>query len=321
MHRIAIAVALAMLIAGAVWAVEADDAAIQGNYRGTYSTSTSQEKEITAKIIAEGQDQFRVLADIGQDAPVVLTGKGAGASAAFVGVSETFGQATSVLAGIVDGRLMGFVMKPVSARFELEKVYEKSPTLGMAPPEGAVVLFDGANLDAWELIPGNMAGGAMVISASSFVSKEEFGDAQIHLEFCTPLMPDARGQARGNSGVYVHGRYEIQVLDSFGDEPADNLCGGIYQQATPRLNACLPPGEWQTYDIVFRAPRFDGAGEKTENAVITVEHNGVLIHDQVSLSGPTPGGVRPGEGPTGPLYLQNHNDRVQYKNIWVKPIE
>jgi len=128
-------------------------------------------------------------------------------------------------------------------------------------------------------------------------------------------------QSRGNSGVYVQGRYEVQVLDSFAEPPADNYCGGIYKIAAPLVNACLPPGEWQTYDITFYAPRYDDSGKKIKNAQITVYHNGTLIHDKLELPHPTPGGVSETEAKTGPLYLQNHGDAVQYRNIWVEPLE
>src|SRR5690606_3194543 len=126
-----------------------------------------------------------------------------------------------------------------------------SPTLGLAPPEGAIVLFDGANLDDWERYPltYSITGEGFRVSDSDLITKREWGSHRLHLEFRTPFMPSARGQQRGNSGVYIQGRYEVQVLDTFGLEPADNYCGGIYQQAVPLTNACLPPMEWQTYDI------------------------------------------------------------------------
>ena len=129
-------------------------------------------------------------------------------------------------------------------------------------------------------------------------------------------MPQSTGQARGNSGVYVQSRYEVQVLDSFGLEGKDNECGGIYKVGKPKLNMCYPPLSWQTYDIDFAAAKYDSAGKKTANARISVEHNGVLIHDNVELPGHTAG--RSKEGPTPePLFLQNHGNPVAYRNIWV----
>lgn len=208
------------------------------------------------------------------------------------------------------------------AEFALKRVHYESPTLGHPAPEGAAVLLAGENLDAWNVQPHwQLQGdGSMRTVGSSITSKQEFGDVQYHVEFLCPFMPNETGQARGNSGVYVAGRYEVQVLDSFTDEPKDNLCGGIYQKATPVVNASLPPLAWQTYDITFTAPRFDASGKKTENAVITVKLNGVTIHDKVVLPDVTPGGVSGEDAAKGVLMLQDHGDAVRYRNVWVKPL-
>ena len=129
-------------------------------------------------------------------------------------------------------------------------------------------------------------------------------------------MPDATGQARSNSGVYLHDCYEIQVLDSFGLEGKDNECGGIYSVSEPSVNMCFPPMTWQTYDIEFTAPVYED-GKKVKNACATIKHNGKVIHDNIELHG-TPG--RQGEGPgPRPLHLQGHGNKVQYRNVWVKP--
>ncbi len=167
----------------------------------------------------------------------------------------------------------------------------------------------------WKLV----GDGAMEIGprAGSLVSKAVFGDHRLHLEFRTPFMPEARGQGRGNSGVYLQGRYEVQILDSYGLEGLDNECGGIYRVARPRVNMCAPPLQWQTYDIEFRAPRFDAQGNKTANARITVWHNGVMIHENVELPGPTGGGENANLDKPGPLLLQDHGNPVQFRNLWV----
>lgn len=209
------------------------------------------------------------------------------------------------------------------ATFDLKRTILKSPTLDMAPPAGAVVLFDGKNTDCWQRWPltwGITEDGGMQVGGSSMVTKQEFGDAQYHIEFMTPFMPDELGQGRGNSGVYIAGRYEVQVLDSFADVPADNLCGGIYKKAVPLAAPCLPPLQWQTYDITFISPKFDASGKKVSNAEITVVHNGIIIHDKLVMDSLTPGGVSDQEADKGVLMLQDHGNPVKYRNIWVKPL-
>ena len=209
--------------------------------------------------------------------------------------------------------------------FEMKRVILSSPTLGMKP-EGATVLLDGAKetfQNKWIIQPRWMtqSDGSIQTTGSSIVTKDSFGSVELHVEFMTPYMPNDRGQARGNSGVYVAGRYEVQVLDSFADKPANNLCGGIYQIATPIASACLPPLEWQTYDITYRAPKFDSENKKTQNAEITVKLNGTVIHDHLILPKITPGGVSMLEGASGPLLLQDHGDQVKFRNAWIKPLD
>lgn len=196
--------------------------------------------------------------------------------------------------------------------WELKRVIRESPTLGAKPPAGAIVLFDGTNTDAWQ--DGKMD--ARGLLAAGTKTKQAFGDFTLHAEFRTPFKPEARGQGRGNSGVYLQDRYECQVLDSFGLKGEDNEAGGLYKISQPRLNMCFPPLSWQTYDIDFTAPRFDAAGKKTQNAKVTVRLNGVVVQEDVELPKPT-GGGRPETAEPGPIQLQGHGNPVFFRNIWV----
>ncbi len=189
---------------------------------------------------------------------------------------------------------------------------ELSPNLGAPPPEGAVVLFDGSGTEKWRngkmTDEGYLKAGAM--------TKDAFGDFQLHLEFLLDFPPEARKS--GNSGVYIQRRYEIQILNTAHKKRAGKGdCGAIYQYKPPRVNAALPPGKWQSYDITFTAPRWEGK-KKVRNARITVVHNGVTVHDDVEVSRKT-GRGRP-EGPEpGPIRLQYHGNPVVYRNIWLVP--
>ncbi|MGY8767777.1 MAG: 3-keto-disaccharide hydrolase [Pirellulales bacterium] len=197
---------------------------------------------------------------------------------------------------------------------ELQKVNRESPTMGKKAPEGAVVLFDGTNADAW--IKGKVENGVLVQGTTS---SQKFGDHQVHIEFRLPYKPEDRGQGRGNSGIYLQGRYEVQMLDSFGLEGKMNECGGLYSVKDTDFNMCFPPLTWQTYDIDFTAAKYEG--DKVVSAPrITVKHNGVVIQNDVELPGDRGTTASPVKaGPAlGPVYLQNHGNPVIYRNIWVQ---
>jgi hypothetical protein len=194
------------------------------------------------------------------------------------------------------------------------------------PPPGAVVLFNGRDLSNWRKRNGDPAvwkveDGVMTAGGGDIVSEQRFTDFQLHVEFRIPEMPGKKGQAKGNSGVYLQGRYEIQVLDSYGlGVPGKGDCGAIYDQFAPLVNACKPPLEWQTYDVIFRAARVDTRGQLVEPVRLTLLQNGIVIQNNVQLPGVTGGAMDRNVGEPGPLLLQDHGDPVQYRNVWILPL-
>ncbi|HAD60300.1 MAG TPA: DUF1080 domain-containing protein [Planctomycetaceae bacterium] len=192
------------------------------------------------------------------------------------------------------------------------RVVRTSPTLGCRAPRNAIVLFDGSDAD--EFTNGRVTENNLLMEGADF--KRTFEDFTLHVEFRLPYMPNSRGQKRSNSGVYLQSRYEVQVLDSFGLEGAFNECGALYRYQVPDINMCLPPLQWQTYDITFRSPRFDEEGKKIKNARLTVRHNGVLIHNNFNVERKT-GAGKPESPEAFPIRLQNHSDPVRFRNIWV----
>ncbi len=205
------------------------------------------------------------------------------------------------------------------------------------PPSDAIVLFDGSDLSHW-VNPGRDAEKGKLVApkwklengyvecvggSGDLISKEKFGDAQYHIEWASPAEIDGTSQWRGNSGVLLMSRYEMQVLDSYNNPTyADGQAASIYGQWPPLVNASRKPGEWQTYDIAFEAPRFDG-GKLAKSAYVTIFHNGVLVHHHQEIIGPMAHrAIRQYEahGPEEPLALQDHDVPVRYRNIWVRPL-
>jgi len=238
------------------------------------------------------------------------------------------GGAVAIIAGIAAvWAVLSPVTSPLDARnLQLPVVVE--PGTGDAPPADAIILFDGSSLDGFEHTDGRAAewmlqDGVMTVKpgSGSIVSRYRFDTVQAHIEFATPVPAEGEGQGRGNSGVYLQGRYEVQILDSFESRTYPNgQCGAVYGQYPPLVNVCRPPGEWQTFDIIFHPPVFDGEGNKTSNGTVTVLHNSVLIQDHVELLGSTTASMLE-EGPgAGPLYLQDHGSPVRYRNIWLRPL-
>ena len=210
-----------------------------------------------------------------------------------------------------------------------------TPGEGTAPPSDAIILFDGENMDAWH-IPGETEwiiheGMVSVVpsekhrkSPVSITSRQSFGDFQLHLEWKTPAEVRGGGQRRGNSGVIIQGRYEIQVLDNYQNRTyANGQAASVYKQHIPLVNACRPPGEWQCYDIVFRAPRFRENGSLISPAYVTVLHNGVLVQNHTEIEGSIRFIGLPGYEPhplKQSLKLQDHGDAVSYRNIWLREL-
>jgi hypothetical protein len=200
------------------------------------------------------------------------------------------------------------------------------------PPSDATVLFDGKDLSKWQQDDGSAAKWKVedgyfevVPKTGELRTKEAFGDCQLHVEFREPTPPHGESQERGNSGVFLMGLYEVQVLDSYENKTyADGQAAAIYGQYPPQVNASRPPGEWQWYDIVFHGPRFDASGKVLRKARFTVFHNGVLVQDNVEPTGPTAHGQRPPYKPTPdklPLALQDHGNPVRYRNIWIRELK
>lgn len=224
-------------------------------------------------------------------------------------------------------------------KFSLSKSVFASPTLGMKAPQGATVLFDGNNLDAWQMSKGNGPAmwpvkdhayfevaprGKNSETGGSIRTKEKFGDMRLHLEFQPAYEPTFNGQGRSNSGLFLQALYEVQILDSFGLEGQWNECGAIYHTAPPKVNACLPPGEWQTYDILFRAARFNKDGTVSEYPRVTVRQNGILVQYNEELPDSTlvATSIQPSlpVPATGAIELQDHGHLVHYRNIWAAPL-
>ncbi len=286
------------------------DFASQGEYDGVVKTPAGDMK-LGVQVIALGGGKFRAVSHLGG-----LPGDGEGkhekhqADGMLKDGVVTF-TGDKGAATLKDGVLTAKTPEGVEIA-QLKKIVRKSPTLGAKPPDGAVVLLDGKSADAWT--NGKLTDDGLLIQGTS--TKQEFQSGTLHLEFLLSFMPQASGQGRANSGCYLQGRYEVQILDSFGLEGKDNECGGIYSVKDPDANMCFPPLSWQTYDIDFTAAKFDESGKKTANARMTVRHNGVVVHNDVEVPKTTTAAPKQeGAGP-GPIYLQDHGNPIRFRNAW-----
>lgn len=288
------------------------DYALQGEYVGTVQND-SGEVTYGAQVIALGDGKFRAvdfrggLPGAGWDRNPSSAIDGQMKDGVLRFVPET--TEASIVAELKDGQI---VVKAGGTQVAvLKKVERTSPTLGQKPPAGAVVLFDGTSGDKFQ--NGRVENGLLLPGVTS---KQKFQSFSIHLEFRTPFQPYDRGQGRGNSGFYAQGRYEVQILDSFGLSGENNECGGIYTISKPKVNMCLPPLTWQTYDADYTAAEFRD-GKKVRDARMTVRHNGVLVQENVELTHATTAApVKEGQE-SGPIYLQDHGNPVRFRNVWV----
>ncbi|MEX0728540.1 MAG: DUF1080 domain-containing protein [Planctomycetaceae bacterium] len=288
-----------------------EDFAFQGEYVGKVTVGQRGTVAIGLQVVALGDGQFQAV-----EYPGGLPAAG------------WIGHGRVQLAGARSGnavRLEGYPLEITLENGEahvafvggspaglLRRVHRTSSTYNAAPPAGADVLFDGKNTDQFK--NGRMTDNGLLMVGTETV--KNYQNFRLHVEFKLPYMPYAREQGRANSGVYLNGRYEVQILDSFGLEGADNEAGALYRYKKPDVNMCFEPLVWQTYDIEMTAPKFNAAGEKTASARLTVRHNGVVIHDDIEVTRKSGGGAE--EGPNAlPISLQDHGNPVVFRNIWI----
>ncbi len=303
-----------------------------GDWQGKWELDDGTDgAPLVAQVIAMGKGKYRAVFfdefDTPADPTAVLNDEIEDDKATFTGQADSEDGQLDIKGAIEADKFAGtFQGQTASGTFELTRAFRVSPTLGDKPPSGAVVLLKGKkSLKQWEHTPSKknpdggpvqwslLKGGVMEVKpgTGNVVTKKKFTDFKLHVEFRLPFMPEKRGQGRANSGVYLQERYEVQVLDSYGLEGLDNECGGIYKIGRPLVNMCAPPTQWQTYDITFHAPK-DG-----KPAQATVVHNGVTIHNEKPLPGATGGALDRDVNKPGGIYLQDHSNPMQFRNIWL----
>lgn len=291
------------------------DFAYQGEYMGYISAQAGAKptRKLGVQVVARGNGTFDVVTFEGG-----LPGdgwNGEDQERAWHAAQLTDGrlpvQASGLSLSIGDNMVQVF-NEEGSSLGQLRKFDRISPTMGRPAPKNAVVLFDGKENDLWK----NMKVTEDGLLQEGCETINPYGDFHLHLEFLLPYKPEGKGQDRGNSGVYMQRRYEIQILDSFGEPGLANECGGVYTLIPPDLNMTLPPLTWQTYDIDFRGARFDEEENKVENMRLRVWHNGVLIHNDIEVPSKTGAGRPEGPNPL-PILLQDHSNPVLFRNIWL----
>ncbi|HEY3323429.1 MAG TPA: DUF1080 domain-containing protein [Planctomycetota bacterium] len=298
------------------------DFKVQGEYLGEVAGADGAKQKLGAQVIACGKGEFHSAFYLGG-----LPGEGWDGKTKIEKVPAKQGNITpdaktdgdkTVIEQVYKGTISGDTLTGETdkgEKFTLKKVLRQSPTLGAKPPEGAIVLFDGTNTDQWDKKDWMDARKFLKMGVNS---KRTFTDFTLHLELVTSFMPESRGQGRSNSGVFLPKNHEIQVLDSFGLAGDPNECGGVYSIKGTSPHMCFPPLSWQTYDIEYEAAKYDADGKtKTKNAVVTLKHNGVLVHDKYEIPRAT-NGPKNTEIPPAAIQLQDHGgDPVFFRNIWI----
>ncbi|MFV0446220.1 MAG: DUF1080 domain-containing protein [Planctomycetaceae bacterium] len=289
------------------------DYAFQGEYRGWQRPlkSVRSTESVGLHVIALGNGEFQGVKYYGglpgagwqQDGRYLLNGKLRGQRV------ELLGDQSDI---VIENGVATLLTHQGERIGELQRVERVSPTLGAAPPPGAIVLFDGSNTN--QFVDAKLTPDGLLMAGTD--TNGAWNDFRLHGEFRLPYKPQARGQSRGNSGFYLQNRYEVQVLDSFGLEGIENECASVYKTRRPNINMCLPPLQWQTYDMEFHAPRFDASGKKVQDMTITLWHNGVLVHNNQPIPNKTGAGKQEAPEPL-PIKLQDHANPVVYRNIWL----
>ncbi len=299
---------------------------IMGDYEGSYKVDELSSAPAQGRVVGLGGGAYRVMLMAEPlhegDWPTIITLDGQKLRDEIIVVGKSMGR--DWIGTIKDGAMSVYIPHIWGGSFELNQVRRESPTLGLKPPAGAVVLlgYDPANprppaLDAWRNKNwGVSVDGAMVAANGNQSTVQEFGDCRMHVEFNVPYAPAMAAQGRGNSGVYLQERYEIQILDSYGMAAAAGDCGALYRWAGTRMDAQYPPLSWQTLDIVFRAPRLDAQGNVVEYPRMTVDLNGKRVHTNVELRDGT-GGHKEGFVARDTIRLQDHGHAVRFRNMWL----
>ncbi|MHC4993891.1 MAG: 3-keto-disaccharide hydrolase [Planctomycetota bacterium] len=330
------AIGLVVMVSVPAWAGDA----FMGDWQGRWLDKSRMAKpnpQIVAQVVPRGGGAYRVnlLAEFDQRAwPYAqVTAHEKGGKLVF----DQDGWSGAFENGVLKGASTD---EYAPGQFEMKRVTRLSPRLGAKPPKGAIVLFDGTNFDAWEAygkpgvaIPWEiLPSGAMRVVTSedkakrvNLATRQDFGDVRLHVEFRNPLEPENVFQYRSNSGVFLQDVFELQILDSYGVDASYTDCGALYKVAAPRINACAPPLQWQSFDITFRTARFNDTGEMVSPPTFTVNHNGHLIHRNEELPHVTSNTQRGRSAPIpsapGKIWLQDHGHEMEFRNIWVLPLD